>query len=250
MRQRLWREYLNHSVKQRILSEAHRMASVLQTYIDLFLPESSRSVNRRYNLDEGVISVPARDPPKDPARRRATAAETVPDVTDATPFVFTEPISHVHLRESLVRLLEIALLWRAEISIGLDEQCDFSWPIFRDAYESDRSYRQTRTRKRNPARQCRCFWDFRRWCGARRGSWSARKILGILKWSVEVKYAGCKWRICTFWRRGTSCHMFWILEEGAGRLLHRCHLWRGEQGKDQNGAKTKGHRMAQDLKME
>ncbi|KAJ9607570.1 hypothetical protein H2200_007648 [Cladophialophora chaetospira] len=52
MRQRLWREHLNTSVKPKIVGEAHRMACLLQTYLEFFIPSNKPPKKRSIGLDE------------------------------------------------------------------------------------------------------------------------------------------------------------------------------------------------------
>ncbi|KAJ9607574.1 hypothetical protein H2200_007652 [Cladophialophora chaetospira] len=125
MRQRLWREYLNTSVKPKIESESHSMASLLQAYVELLVPTDAAP--KGFFVDRHVVSVPSKGPGKSD-----TDAEP-----DSARFKLKESKQSVNLRLSLARLIQHALMWRVELSIGIDEKYHFVWPSFMDEYDRD-----------------------------------------------------------------------------------------------------------------
>ncbi len=102
---------------------------MLQIYIDLLVSAITDKGTTTHVQDFHVVSLPSKDPQEG---EPSPTAETV-----ERRFKFIERQENVNLRQRLVRIIRRALLWRTEISVGIDTKYRFAWPCFLDPYRRD-----------------------------------------------------------------------------------------------------------------
>lgn len=132
MRWRLWQQHMTRTVQPTIQGKAWVMAAQLEAFMSLFLPPGK--VRLTSILDTHVVS--AVDAP-DPWKSTSPPSQLAFDISP--------PLAKVRTR--LAELFTIALTWRTEMALSMNEEMYYRWLCFMEPYKrNDVSFEAGRIR--------------------------------------------------------------------------------------------------------